>query len=89
MKGTTMHYDCPTKGVCARRIHFDLEDGKIHNVSFDGGCDGNLKAISTLLEGQPVETVALLRGNTCGRKPTSCADQLAQAVEAALASDSE
>ena len=71
-----------TKGVCARAIHFTRgEDGTITNVSFDGGCNGNLKAISKLVEGMKAEEIAAkLSGNICGFKSTSCADQLAKAV---------
>lgn len=74
------------KGVCARQIHFSIEDGKLHQVHFDGGCPGNLSAIGKLLEGRDAkEASALLRGNLCGTKSTSCADQLAQAIEQAIA----
>ena len=71
-----------TTGVCARAIHFTRnDDGTITNVSFDGGCDGNLKAISKLVDGMKAEDIAAkLRGNRCGLKSTSCADQLAKAV---------
>ena len=71
-----------TQGVCSRSITFDKdESGKITNISFDGGCNGNLKAISKLCEGMSAEDIAAkLLGNTCGGKPTSCADQLARAV---------
>lgn len=80
------HYDYRTRGTCSRFIAFDLEDGKLHNIAFQGGCDGNLKAIGKLLEGADArETIGTLRGNTCGNRPTSCADQLAIAVEKALA----
>ena len=73
-----------TKGVCARKIDFEIIDGKLHNVSFMGGCNGNLKAISKLVEGMEVEKVIkLLKGNTCGFKNTSCADQLCLAIEEA------
>ena len=82
------HVDFTPRGVCAKRIHMDLsDDGKtIEAVSFEGGCNGNLKAIGKLVAGRPVEEVAeLLAGNTCGPRPTSCADQLSkgllQAVE--------
>ncbi len=76
-----MHYDYKTNYVCAQRIGFDLEDGKVKNVSFLGGCNGNLKAISKLVDGMtPDEINSILAGNTCGNKPTSCADQLARAV---------
>lgn len=78
-------YTYQPKGVCARQIHFSIEDGKLHQVHFDGGCPGNLSAIGKLLEGRDVkEASALLRGNLCGTKSTSCADQLAQAIEQAI-----
>lgn len=74
-----------TKGVCARKINFEIIDGKIHNVSFMGGCNGNLKAISKLVEGMDVtKVIEILKGNTCGAKNTSCADQLCLAIEEAL-----
>lgn len=73
------------KGVCAKQISFAIEDGKLHNVRFVGGCNGNLKAIGKLLEGaDAAETVKILKGNDCNGRGTSCADQLAIAVEAAL-----
>ena len=72
-------------GVCARKISFDIKDGKVYNVSFVGGCNGNLKAISKLVEGMEVEKVlSILKGNTCGYKNTSCADQLCKGLEEAL-----
>ncbi len=71
--------------VCSREISFGLEDGKIHNLRFVGGCDGNLKAIGKLLEGsEAAEAIRILKGNDCDGRGTSCADQLAQALEAAL-----
>ena len=74
-----------TKGVCARKINFEIIDGKIHNVSFMGGCNGNLKAISKLVEGMDAtKVIEILKGNTCGAKNTSCADQLCLAIEEAL-----
>ena len=71
-----------TQGVCARTITFDKsEDGVITNISFEGGCNGNLKAISKLCDGMKAEEiVAKLSGNICGMKNTSCADQFAKAV---------
>ncbi len=73
------------EGVCSKLIEFDIEDGKLHNLRFTNGCSGNLKAISKLLEGADARWAAnTLRGNTCGNKATSCADQLAQAIEQAL-----
>ena len=77
-----------TQGVCSQAVEFELEDGKIHNVVFYGGCNGNLKAISKLVEGKSAEeTIAILKGNTCGSKPTSCADQFARGLEEALAQE--
>ena len=79
-----MHVTSKTSNVCSTKIDFDLIDGKVYNVVFTGGCNGNLKAISKLLEGSTVEEIERkLRGNTCGYKPTSCADQLAIAVREA------
>ena len=73
------------QGVCARQIDFEIEDGKLHNVQFTGGCNGNTKAIGKLLEGADAKwAVETLKGNLCGMKGTSCADQLAKGVEMAL-----
>ena len=81
-----MKHTFRTRGVCASAIVFDLEDGIVSNVSFMGGCNGNLKAISKLVEGMEAEKViSILEGNTCGFKKTSCADQLAIALKEALA----
>lgn len=78
-------YQYRTRGVCARELSFDLEDGKLHNVAFIGGCNGNLKAIGRLVEGaDAVSIMKVLRGNECGGKGTSCADQLSRAIEEAL-----
>jgi len=77
------HYDYRPRGVCSRAIHIDLDDTGtiIEGVSFEGGCEGNLKAIGKLVEGRPVaEVEELLAGNTCGLRPTSCADQLSVAL---------
>lgn len=80
-----MHYDYKTKGTCSQVISFDLEDGKVKNVSFLGGCNGNLKAISKLVDGMtPGEIEEKLLGNMCGMRQTSCADQLAKAVREAM-----
>lgn len=77
-------YQFKTKGTCSQMIYFDLEDNKVKNVEFLGGCDGNLKGIGKLVEGMDVDTViARLEGTTCGRKSTSCPDQLAKALKAA------
>ncbi|MDE6661023.1 MAG: TIGR03905 family TSCPD domain-containing protein [Anaeroplasmataceae bacterium] len=81
-----MTYNYETKGTCSRKITFDLdENGNLHNVSFMGGCNGNLKAIGKLVEGKPAEEVVrILEGNTCGPRATSCADQLAKAIMEAI-----
>ncbi len=72
-------------GVCAKQVTFDLKDGKIYNVSFYGGCNGNLKAISKLIDGMDaVKVVEILEGNICDFKPTSCADQLAKILKGVL-----
>ena len=77
-------YQYKTKGACAQMIYFDLEDNKVKNVQFIGGCNGNLKGISQLIEGMDVDDViAKLEGTSCGMKKTSCPDQLAQALKAA------
>ena len=79
-----MHHDYRTEMVCSQMIHFDLDGDVVHNVSFDGGCNGNLKAVSKLVEGMTVEQIeGYLKGNLCGQRPTSCADQLARAVRRA------
>lgn len=81
-----MEYKYRTRGVCASEITFELEDGIVKNVAFRGGCNGNLKAISKLVEGKNAAEIAdLLEGNTCGFKNTSCADQLSIALRKALA----
>ncbi len=82
-----MTYSYRTKGVCSRMMTFELEDGIIHNLKVEGGCDGNLKGISALVEGMKAEdAMTRLRGITCGPKGTSCPDQLSHALEEALAS---
>lgn len=79
-----MNYTYKTSGTCSVQIHFDINDDVITNVSFDQGCPGNLKAISKLVDGMTVDEIeGKLLGNTCGLKPTSCADQLAKAVRKA------
>ncbi len=79
-----MEYTYKTKNVCSMQIHFDLDGNVVHNIEFLGGCNGNLKAISKLVDGMTVEQIEeKLRGNTCGPRPTSCADQLAIAVRKA------
>jgi uncharacterized protein (TIGR03905 family) len=76
-----------TKGTCSRAIHFDIIDGKVHNVSFVGGCNGNLQGIGRLVEGMDVqECIQKLKGIRCGFKSTSCPDQLAKALTEATGS---
>lgn len=77
-----MVYEFIPKGVCARKITFRVEDNILHDVSFVGGCHGNLKAIAKLVEGMNIsDVISKLEGNTCGYKPTSCADQLTKALK--------
>ena len=79
-----MEFTCKTQGVCAREIAFEIEDGKVKNVQFFGGCNGNLKGIAALVEGCDIDDViARIEGTTCGMKQTSCPDQLAQALKEA------
>ena len=79
-----MSYEYKTQGTCSQRIFFDIEDGKVKNVQYVGGCNGNLKGIASLVEGMDVdEVIARLEGTTCGMKATSCPDQLAKALKAA------
>ena len=83
-----MVYEYKTSGTCSTKINFEIVDGKLTNVAFTNGCNGNLKAISKLVEGKDAKEIAdLLEGNTCGMKNTSCADQLSRAVRAALDED--
>jgi len=75
-----------TKGTCSSKIHFELKDGKVHDISFEDGCNGNLKALSILAEGMDAkELVSKLKGLQCGKRKTSCSDQLACAVENQIA----
>lgn len=77
-----MHKTYKTKGVCSVQIDFDIEDNKLCNVKYTGGCNGNLKGIAALVEGQDINTVKeKLKGIKCGFKETSCPDQLAKALE--------
>jgi len=77
-------FECKTSGTCSTKIYFDIKDGKVGGISFENGCDGNLKALSVLAEGMDAdELIAKLRGIRCGSKKTSCADQLALAIERA------
>ncbi|MBQ9116151.1 MAG: TIGR03905 family TSCPD domain-containing protein [Clostridia bacterium] len=80
-----MTYEFTPRGVCARRISFEINDGIVSNVVFLGGCNGNLKAISRLVEGKPAAEIAnILAGNKCGGKTTSCADQFSIALTEAI-----
>ena len=77
-------YEYKTKDTCSQRILFDIEDNKVKNVQFIGGCNGNLKGIAALVEGADIDDViARVQGIRCGMKQTSCPDQLAQALIAA------
>lgn len=79
-----MNYTYKTKDVCSTQIDFRLEGDRVHDVRFTGGCNGNLKAIGILVEGMSVDEIeSKLKGNSCGGRPTSCADQLARAVRLA------
>ncbi len=78
------HYDYMTSGVCSQVISLDIDGDRVRNIEFFGGCNGNLKAISKLVDGKTVDEVEeTLTGITCGNRPTSCGDQLAKAVREA------
>lgn len=78
-----MHYT--PSGVCSKGIDFELENGIVKNVQFTGGCSGNTQGVAALIQGMPAEeAIRRLKGLRCGFKPTSCPDQLAKALEAAL-----
>lgn len=80
-----MQYEYKTKGTCSQRILFEIEDGKVTNVQFIGGCNGNLQGISKLVEGMDVaDVIERIKGIHCGMKPTSCPDQLATALQEAI-----
>ena len=84
-----MRHRFTPRGVCSSKIEFDLQGDQIHNLVFTSGCNGNLKAIAKLVEGMEASrVVALLSGNTCGYKQTSCADQLTRAILAAQRAES-
>lgn len=85
-----MKYTYRTKMVCAQQISFNIEGDVITDVVFFGGCNGNLKAISKLVDGMTVEQIeAKLKGNICGARPTSCADQLCLAVREAYEAENK
>ena len=78
-------YEYRPKGTCSSLIRFDINNGKIHSLSFEDGCDGNLKALGILLEGMDAaEAAGKLKGINCDGRGTSCADQLARAIESKL-----
>lgn len=80
-----MQYEYKTKGTCSQRILFEIEENKLRNVQYIGGCNGNLKGISSLVEGMDVnDVIARLEGTKCGMKDTSCPDQLARALKEAM-----
>lgn len=80
-----MQYEYKTQGVCSSRILFDIEDGKVNNIRFIGGCSGNTQGVAALANGRDAEEVIrLVKGICCGPKATSCPDQLACAIAEAL-----
>lgn len=84
------NYSVKANGTCASQIDFSLENGKLHHIVFHGGCPGNTLAVSKLLEGCDARSaVTLLKGNPCGTRGTSCADQLAKGIEKALQADAK
>ena len=81
-----MQYEYKTQGTCSQRILFEIVDGKVHDLHFIGGCNGNLQGIGKLVEGMSVdEVIARVEGISCGGRPTSCPDQLARALKEAKA----
>ncbi|MBO7521907.1 MAG: TIGR03905 family TSCPD domain-containing protein [Opitutales bacterium] len=84
------NYTFQTSGVCARAISFSIDGGKLRGVKFMGGCPGNTAAIGKLVEGADAEKIAgILRGNDCGGRGTSCADQLARGIDKALSKSAQ
>jgi len=80
-----MTYSYVPQGVCPREINFELNGDKVENLSFLGGCNGNLKALSTMINGKTVQEIStLFKGQTCGKKESSCMDQLVISLENAL-----
>ncbi len=79
-----MQFEYKTSGTCSQMIYFEVEDGKVHNVEFKGGCNGNLQGIGRLVEGMDIdEVIQKIEGIHCGMKPTSCPDQLSRALKEA------
>lgn len=80
-----MSYSYKTRGVCSMQINFDIEDNKVRNVKFLGGCSGNTQGVAALIEGMDVnDAISRMKGIKCGPRSTSCPDQLATALEQAL-----
>ena len=80
-----MTIDYKTRGTCSSRMRIDVEDGVVRSLQVEGGCSGNLQGLCRLVAGMKVEEViARLDGIRCGQKPTSCPDQLAQALKQSL-----
>ena len=80
-----MVFQYKTKGVCSRNISLEIIDGKVCNVKFEGGCNGNTKGVASLVEGMDAEeAIRRMEGIVCGFKGTSCPDQLAKAIRLAL-----
>lgn len=76
------HYTYKTRGTCSTQIDYDIEDNKIYNLKYTNGCNGNLKGIGILLEGQDIDTIiSKLKGVDCNGRGTSCPDQLAKSLE--------
>jgi uncharacterized protein (TIGR03905 family) len=83
-----MKHEYTPRGTCSRKIDFDIEDGVIRSVAFTGGCSGNTQGVAALAVGHtPEEVIHILKGIRCGSKPTSCPDQLARALEQAVAEE--
>ena len=82
-----MKYSYTPKGICPSKIDFEIEDGIVRNIEYTGGCHGNLQAVSRLLDGMPAAQIKeKLSGIKCGRKSTSCSDQLVKGIDEALRS---
>lgn len=81
-------YSYTPRGVCSAKIDFDIIDGKVYNISFFRGCNGNTKGLASLAEGMDAkEVIKRLKGTDCGGRGTSCPDQLARAIEEAISSN--
>ena len=79
-------YSFSNTGTCSRGVSFDIENGIVRNVHFEGGCNGNTQGVAALVEGMEVhEAIARMKNIDCGGRGTSCPDQLARNLEKALA----